>query len=180
MGAFTLHRISNLTKEECPMQEWDNERHRDSEKPSSNQEDVSVIGPTVEVTGNLSGHGDLTVQGRVEGTIQFLKHGVTVGQGAVVEADIEAKTVHIQGSYSGTVTCSDLIVLQPTARAQGTLHAPRVELQDGCSFTGELDTELDKKQSDKSTDAEIKLQRPRPKAIKKEEAVPDLTKRVAS
>lgn len=101
----------------------------------------TLIGSKVKVKGELTGDGELTIQGQVDGTIDFKNGEVMVDQGGKVKADIEAKVVQVQGELTGTVSCTDLIALRSTANAKGTLRAPRIVLEDGCRFTGDLDTD---------------------------------------
>ena len=109
--------------------------------PEPQKEMGTLVGSKVKVKGEITGEGSLTVQGQVDGTISFSTGEVTVDQGGKVKADIEARVVQIQGELTGTVSCTELIALQSTADAKGTLQAPRIVLEDGCKFTGDLDTE---------------------------------------
>ncbi len=110
-------------------------------QPQPQKETGTLIGSKVKVKGELTGEGELTIQGQVEGTISFSNGEVLVDQGGKVKADVEARVVQIQGELTGTVSCTELIALRSTADAKGTLQAPRIVLEDGCKFTGDLDTE---------------------------------------
>jgi cytoskeletal protein CcmA (bactofilin family) len=109
--------------------------------PQPQKEMGTLIGSKVKVKGEIRGEGSLTVQGQVDGTISFSTGEVMVDQGGKVKADVEARVVQIQGEVTGTVSCTELIALRSTADAKGTLRAPRIVLEDGCKFTGDLDTE---------------------------------------
>ena len=109
--------------------------------PEPQKEMGTLVGSKVKVKGEITGEGSLTVQGQVDGTISFSTGEVMVDQGGKVKADVEARVVQIQGELTGTVSCTELIALQSTADAKGTLQAPRIVLEDGCKFTGDLDTE---------------------------------------
>ena len=110
-------------------------------QPQSQKKTGTLIGSKVKVKGELTGEGELTIQGQVEGTISFSNGEVVVDQGGKVKADVEARVVQIEGELTGTVSCTELIALKATADAKGTLQAPRIVLEDGCKFTGDLDTE---------------------------------------
>jgi cytoskeletal protein CcmA (bactofilin family) len=110
-------------------------------KHETQKEMGTLIGSKVKVKGEITGEGSLTVQGQVDGTISFSNGEVNVDQGGKVKADVEARVVQVQGEVTGTVSCTELIALRSTANAKGTLQAPRIVLEDGCKFTGDLDTE---------------------------------------
>ncbi len=120
-------------------------------QPKSQKKTGTLIGPKVKVKGELTGEGELTIQGQVEGTISFSDGEVVVDQGGKVKADVEARVVQIQGELTGTVSCTELIALKATADAKGTLQAPRIVLEDGCKFTGDLDTESTQASSQSSS-----------------------------
>ena len=111
----------------------------------------TLIGSKVKVKGELTGEGELNVQGQVEGTISFSNGEVVVDQGGKVKADVKARVVRIEGELTGTVSCTELIALKATADAKGTLQAPRIVLEDGCKFTGDLDTESTQASSQSSS-----------------------------
>ncbi len=120
-------------------------------QPQSQKKTGTLIGSKVKVKGELTGEGELTIQGQVEGTISFSDGKVVVDQGGKVKADVEARVVQIQGELTGTVSCTELIALKATADAKGTLQAPRIVLEDGCKFSGDLDTESTQTSSQSSS-----------------------------
>ena len=60
------------------------------------------IGKSMLVKGELSGDGDMVIEGRVEGNINAPQNLVTVGERAKVEARIVARTVIVAGEVRGT------------------------------------------------------------------------------
>jgi cytoskeletal protein CcmA (bactofilin family) len=99
------------------------------------------IGPSIKIVGDVSGDEDLTILGRVEGKIDLPKHSVTIGQGGRVQADIHAKSVTVAGEVHGNLVAGEQIVIRKTATMLGNLTAPRVGLEDGCSFRGSVEME---------------------------------------
>src|SRR5262245_24236186 len=101
----------------------------------------AAIGPSITIVGELSGDEDLTILGKVEGTIQLPKHSVTIGRTAKVTADIRAKAVSVEGEVRGNLQAAEQILIRKTATMLGNLAAPRVGLEDGCRFKGSVDME---------------------------------------
>ena len=65
--------------------------------PQSTHSDSARIGQSVVITGEITGSEDLTIEGRVDGTIESRQHTVVIGQQATVKAQIFAKEVVIVG-----------------------------------------------------------------------------------
>ena len=101
----------------------------------------AAVGPSISVVGDLSGDEDLTILGRVEGKIDLPKHSVTIGQSGRVKGDIHARIVSVAGEVRGDLVAGEQIVIRKTATMLGNLAAPRVGLEDGCSFRGSVEME---------------------------------------
>ncbi len=101
----------------------------------------AAIGPSISIVGELTGEEDLTILGKVEGTIQVPKHSVIIGRTAKVTADIRAKAVSVEGEVRGNLQAAEQILIRKTATMLGNLAAPRVGLEDGCRFKGSVDME---------------------------------------
>lgn len=98
----------------------------------------AVLGRSVAVKGELTGLEDLTVDGRVEGSIDLSQFALTVGPNAVIHARIVAKTVTVFGSVVGNVKAHDLII-RKGASVQGDLSCTRLGIQEGALFCGKVD-----------------------------------------
>ncbi len=101
----------------------------------------TIIGPGVKVKGEISGKEDLTVHGQVEGIIDFKKSQVIVSKTGKVNADIYGKIITIGGKVKGSLFGEEKIVLQPSGVVRGNMMAPRVHVEDGAKFKGNVDTE---------------------------------------
>lgn len=101
----------------------------------------AIIGPSITVEGDISGEEDLTILGRVKGTVDVKEHSATIGEGGRVEADVYAKTIVVEGRVEGNLFGGDQVVLRSNAHVRGNLTAPRVALDDGAQFKGAIDME---------------------------------------
>ena len=100
----------------------------------------SSIGPC-EVSGELQGDEDLTIDGRVEGKIELRDHNLTIGANGKIKADLFAKTIVIAGDVTGSAYAAERIELAPTGRLTGDIHSPRITIADGAHFKGSVDME---------------------------------------
>ena len=98
-----------------------------------------MIGPSIVIKGTVSGDEDLVIQGKVEGTIDLKENEVSVGQSGKVDADINAKTVKVDGEVSGDISGGEKVVISKSGNVRGNIVAPRVTLEDGAIFKGSID-----------------------------------------
>ena len=98
-----------------------------------------MIGPSIVIKGTVSGDEDLLVQGRVEGSIELKDNEVSIGQSGRVTADVNAKTVKIDGEVTGDINGGEKVVISKSGRVRGNIVAPRVTLEDGAIFKGSID-----------------------------------------
>ena len=89
------------------------------------------------VEGTLRSAKDLRIEGRVEGDV-VCEGKLTIAEGAVVQARIEAADVLISGSVEGDVHSHGSFSLQPSAVIRGSATAARITIEDGASYEGEL------------------------------------------
>lgn len=100
--------------------------------------DTTVIGDSIRLQGNLQGDEDLTILGKVEGTIELTKT-LTVELSGIVKADVSVQNAIISGVVVGNVTATDSVEITRDGRMVGDISAPRVILVDGASFRGQVD-----------------------------------------
>jgi cytoskeletal protein CcmA (bactofilin family) len=101
----------------------------------------AVIGPSLDLTGELSGAEDLLVEGKVQGKLRLAQNAVFVGAKGRVSADVQARMIEIEGEVDGHLSADELIVLRKSARVRGDLSSPRVVIEDGAKFKGTIDME---------------------------------------
>jgi len=107
-----------------------------------NQSDArALVGPSITITGGLAGEEDVTIEGTVEGTVEFREHSVIVGPHGRVKADIYAKDIKIEGKLEGDLYGEERIEISKTGVVNGNIHAPRIIMEDGCKFKGRVDME---------------------------------------
>ena len=82
----------------------------------------TIIGESILISGSLNGDEDLTVRGRVEGTLTLTRTLVVEPTGVV-----------------GNVTASESVEITREGRMVGDIQAPRVIIVDGASFRGRID-----------------------------------------
>ncbi len=117
--------------------ERDRERDRDRDGPPA----TTVIGPSFVVDGEITGDESLVVHGTVKGRIS-IKEGLVVESTGVLEADVEAATLHVAGQVTGNVAASERVELQQASRVIGDIRSPRILIADGAVFKGTVDMDV--------------------------------------
>ena len=97
------------------------------------------VGKALLIQGKIISTENLTIDGRVEGTIELGDHSLTIGAGASVEADLVAQTIVISGAVAGNVKASVKVDLQATASVNGDIVSPLIVMEDGAVVTGKVD-----------------------------------------
>ena len=87
---------------------------------------VGVIGKGIVIRGNLTGGGNLVIEGRVEGQIALKNH----------------LTIENTGRVTGNIQASDKVELKADCRVVGDVKAPRILIADGASFKGNVDMDV--------------------------------------
>ena len=99
---------------------------------------TTIIGESILISGSLNGDEDLTVRGRVEGTLTLPKTLVVEPTG-IVKAEVQVKNCVIAGAIVGNVTATESVEITKEGRMVGDIAAPRVIIVDGASFRGRID-----------------------------------------
>jgi len=121
-------------------------------EPKINIKDAeTIIGPSVKVKGNFHGHGNIVVEGIVEGSIKTGSN-LRVGEKAKILANIEAKNATIGGEVVGNVKVSGYLEITAGAKILGDIETSELSIERGavvngrCIMTKESDKSSEKKQ----------------------------------
>lgn len=105
--------------------------------------EAAVLGASVRIRGKISGEGDLSILGTVEGDVA-VRGDLTIGDGARVESEsLEAHAVSIAGELQGDVNASGPVRLSATARVHGDLKGSEISIEEGAQFAGRLEADFE-------------------------------------
>jgi cytoskeletal protein CcmA (bactofilin family) len=99
---------------------------------------ASVLGPTLRFRGELSAQEDLIVQGSVEGSITHTQ-SLTIGTDGSMTGNIRARVIVIDGKVDGDLYATESVNIRATAKVKGNVFAPRIAIQDGAFFQGQVE-----------------------------------------
>ena len=102
---------------------------------ATKEQEITQIGHSVTIKGDISGNSDVRVAGNVIGGISIEGELIVERQG-MVEADIKTTTAVVAGSVKGNIDCSDKLILESTSQFEGNIKTKRLIIQEGAIFQG--------------------------------------------
>jgi cytoskeletal protein CcmA (bactofilin family) len=107
--------------------------------PASTVRTPASLGPSLNIKGDLIGHEDLKLEGKIDGSISLGGHRLNVGSTAHIHADITAREVVVAGEVIGNVNAPDRIELKKGGSVVGDLTTNRLVIEDGALFKGTIE-----------------------------------------
>ena len=95
----------------------------------------SILGPEVEINGDVKVAGDLLIYGKVNGNI-ISKGAVNTAKGSIVNGDIMAKNASISGQVEGNLVIGEKVILGKNSYLTGNLKAAIITIEEGAKFDG--------------------------------------------
>ena len=104
-----------------------------SVKPESKSS--SILGPELEIHGDVKVSGSLLIYGKVFGNIQS-NGAVQTANGSVVNGNISARDASISGKVDGDLDVEKKVTLGDTSYLSGNLKASILTIEEGAKFDG--------------------------------------------
>jgi cytoskeletal protein CcmA (bactofilin family) len=102
------------------------------------------------ISGKLTFDGPTRIDGQIDGEITA-KESLTIGETAVVTAQIKAASIIVAGKVSGDIIGSQRIEIRPSAKVIGNLTAPILVVHEGALFEGHCSMQPEGTQNAKVT-----------------------------
>jgi cytoskeletal protein CcmA (bactofilin family) len=96
---------------------------------------TSLLSKEIKIEGDIQGNEDFQVDGELKGSIN-LAGSIYVGPTGIVEADVEADNVVIQGQITGNVMARKQLQIQATGKLLGDCTATSIDIKEGALFEG--------------------------------------------
>lgn len=105
-----------------------------------NTAECAHLGKSLAIKGELSGGEDIYIDGQLEGSIELHGNDLMVGPSGRVRANVNARTVVVEGKLEGNIHASERAELKKSAVTLGDIVAQRVAIEDGAYYKGKIDT----------------------------------------
>src|SRR5579864_1042525 len=101
--------------------------------PRAPQRGASLIGADMTLEGDISGGGEIQIDGVIKGDVK-VEH-VTVGDGGAVEGGIYAEAVEVRGKVTGSITAKQ-VRLYGACHVDGDISHEQLAMETGAFFQG--------------------------------------------
>jgi cytoskeletal protein CcmA (bactofilin family) len=95
----------------------------------------AILGKGSEFEGKLTFEGTVRIDGKFSGEISTADV-LVIGEGARVQAEINAGSVIVNGEVQGNIRAKNSIELHQPARVRGNLESPQLSVDKGVIFEG--------------------------------------------
>jgi len=102
-------------------------------------EGATVIGRSMKNDGEVSGSGELLVDGEVDGAIKLPASRLTVRAEGKVKASIEAQDVVVLGTVEGEIRATGRVDLRAGSVVMGNVFSSRLSMEEGATLRGGVD-----------------------------------------
>ena len=108
-------------------------RAQEPSRPAPRSSNLSTLSAGVKYEGNISGAGELQVDGSLKGDVRVSR--VVIGEGGSVEGTVHADVLDVRGRISGAIVAKQ-VKLYATARVEGDITQEQLAIDQGAWFQG--------------------------------------------
>jgi len=101
----------------------------------NNKKIKTVLGKGTYFNGDLNFNDSLKINGSFTGNIKSTGL-LIVGEGAIIKANVSAKSIIVLGTIEGDVFASEKVEMLTTGRVYGNIKAKKIKISDGVIFNG--------------------------------------------
>lgn len=99
------------------------------------EQEITQIGSTVNIKGDISGKSDVRVAGNINGSIN-IEGELIIEKSGHVEGEIKSVTAVIAGSVKGNIDVSEKLILESSSQYVGNIKTKQLIIQEGAIFQG--------------------------------------------
>ncbi len=96
---------------------------------------TSLLSKEVRIEGGIQGSENIQVEGKFKGSIK-LTGDINIGPTGIVDADVEADNVVIQGELNGNVMARKQLQIQSSGKLLGDCTAQSIDIKEGALVEG--------------------------------------------
>lgn len=101
----------------------------------NNKKIKTILGKGTFFNGKLGFKDSLKIKGSFKGDIDA-SGLLIIGEGSIVEANVSANNIIVNGTVNGDVYAKEKVELLQTGRVYGNIKAKKIKISDGVIFNG--------------------------------------------
>ncbi len=124
--------------EETAPRDWEGfgSKSTPTTEPRSVKNEATILTAETEFKGTLAFNGDLQLHGKLEGSIEADNGLLTIGEAAMVRAEIHGQDVVVYGKVHGNIVAQGRLELRGRAQVYGDVRAGKFLIEEGALFVG--------------------------------------------
>lgn len=99
------------------------------------KQETTLISDDIVFKGSVETDHPVLVEGRLSGSL-IARGKVQIAANAVVEANVSAREIDLEGTMQGNILHADLVTLHPSAKLNGDISCAQLEIQRGAKHSG--------------------------------------------
>jgi cytoskeletal protein CcmA (bactofilin family) len=96
-----------------------------------------IVGREIALNGQISSCEKLVVEGRVEANMSEC-HEIEIAESGTFKGSAEIEVAEISGTFEGSITARDLLIVRSTGRVTGSICYGRLEIERGGEIEGDV------------------------------------------
>ena len=103
------------------------------------EDSTTLIAGGTEIIGDINFQGGFHVEGRIKGNISSENGKLQLIAGSVIDGNVKANQVIINGKVNGDVYATERLLLSAKAEIQGNVYYELMEMVAGASINGKME-----------------------------------------
>jgi cytoskeletal protein CcmA (bactofilin family) len=103
-----------------------------------------AVSKNIKIKGDITGHGDLSIDGEVEGNVRLSNGTFSVGPDARVRGQIEAREVIVRGVVEGALKGCERVHVLGTGKLTGDVETRGIVIEDGAVLHSRVNVSSEK------------------------------------
>ncbi len=104
-------------------------------RDKKNIEELSIISKHMIIKGNLTGAGDLKIDGRIEGDIS-IDGNIFLSESGEVTGNISANNLACNGKVTGSILVQEKLTLESKSKIMGDIKTRIIIIEEGAELNG--------------------------------------------
>ena len=98
----------------------------------------TYISNTTSILGDITGKGNLIIDGTVNGNIRIVGHNLLLGPKGRIDGNVDAQNVKITGHMKGDIKATGKVEITKDAHYSGNVTSKGISVENGADFNASV------------------------------------------